>query len=136
MIIDVDKLKEEIGDKLREAREEKSMSQDEVAKMLGLSKVGYGALERGKNLISLNYLIALTYILQKPITYFIPGQYLTEEERQDALADPRLRFIVDLWGEKIGDVDFVTEGYKQALYELILFFQKERSDKLKRDGIL
>jgi transcriptional regulator with XRE-family HTH domain len=89
--IDIEKLKAEIGEKLREAREEANMSQEELASMLGLSKVGYGALERGKNLIGLQYLIMLTFILKKPITYFLPPFCVTPEEMNNLNLDPTFR---------------------------------------------
>ncbi len=96
-MIDIETLKAEIGKKLKAAREEKGMSQEHVATMLGLSKVGYGALERGKNLIGLQYLIMLTFILEKPITYFLPNHILTEDELNDITHDPLFSTFVETW---------------------------------------
>jgi len=96
-LIDIEKLKQEIGERLTRARKEKDMSQDEVARMLGLSKVGYGAFERGKNLIGLNYLVMLTHIFGKPITALLPEYVTTEEERNSPFLDPNLRDIVESW---------------------------------------
>lgn len=95
-MIDIEKLKREVGEKLRKAREEKGMSQEELAGMLGLSKVGYGALERGKNLIGLQYLVMLTYILKKPITAFLPN-YVIGTENNSPMLDPRLQYLVSMW---------------------------------------
>lgn len=95
--MDTKKLKIEIGEKVRQAREERGMSQEEVAAMLGLSKVGYGAIERGKNLLGLQHLVALVYILKKPVTAFLPASVVSDEEMADALLDPRLRYIVSNW---------------------------------------
>jgi transcriptional regulator with XRE-family HTH domain len=96
-LIDIEKLKAEIGKKLKAAREEKGMSQEHLATMLGLSKVGYGALERGKNLIGLQYLVMLTFILEKPITFFLPRHILTEAELNDLTHDPLLQEFIAAW---------------------------------------
>lgn len=97
MEINTDKLKAEIGEKLRMAREDANMSQEELAGMLGLSKVGYGALERGKNLIGLQYLIMLTYILKKPITFFLPRYAVSEAELNDLSHDPDFSYFASMW---------------------------------------
>jgi len=95
--INTDKLKAEIGEKLRLAREEASMSQEELAGRLGLSKVGYGALERGKNLIGLQYLVMLTFILKKPITFFLPRYTVSEAEMNDLSHDPTFQRLVECY---------------------------------------
>jgi len=90
-------LKQRFGEKLRIAREEKGMSQEELAGRLGLSKVGYGALERGKNLIGLQYLIMLTFILGKPVTFFLPRYAVSEAELNDLSHDPQFQEFAALW---------------------------------------
>jgi len=94
--INIEKLKAEVGEKLRLAREEANMSQEELAGMIGLSKVGYGALERGKNLIGLQYLIMLTYILKKPIIAFLPD-YVTGAIHNSPMLDPRFQELASFW---------------------------------------
>jgi transcriptional regulator with XRE-family HTH domain len=96
-LINVEELKKEIGKKLKRAREGKGLSQEELAKQIGLSKVGYGAFERGSNLIALNYLLELSRILQKPVTYFFPIHTLTEAELNDITHDPRFQSLMVAW---------------------------------------
>ena len=96
-MINTEELKREIGKKLKRAREDKGLSQEDVAKQIGLSKVGYGAFERGSNLIALNYLLELSRILQKPITHFLPRHALTEIELNDLTHDPRVQDILAAW---------------------------------------
>lgn len=122
-MIDIEKLKAEIGEKLRMAREDKSMSQEVLAGMLGLSKVGYGALERGKNLIGLQYLIMLTFILEKPITYFLPGYAVTQAELNDLSHDPLFRDIMIAWKERLNPDD------KKALHFFIQCLTLKRQEK-------
>lgn len=97
MIVDIEKLKGEVGEKLKAAREERGLSQEELARMLGLSKVGYGALERGKNLIGLQYLVMLTFLLKKPITDFLPAYVVSNSERNSPMLDPRFAELATLW---------------------------------------
>lgn len=123
MKINIDKLKAEVGEKLRIAREEKGMSQEELAGMLGLTKVGYGALERGKNLIGLQYLIMLTYILKRPITFFLPRYAISEAELNDLSHDPCFQEFADLW------LRLDDEGRKA-----LLFIAKTMAAKVERHG--
>jgi transcriptional regulator with XRE-family HTH domain len=105
-LVDIEQLKAEIGEKLKAAREAKRMSQEELANRLGLSKVGYGALERGKNLIGLQHLISLTFILEKPVTYFLPRYAISEDELNDLSHDPLWQELASLWPDLTAeDVD-------------------------------
>lgn len=119
MIIDIEKLKHEVGEKLKAARKEKGLSQEELAKMLGLSKVGYGALERGKNLIGLQYLVMLTFLLKKPITDFLPSYAVTDNERNDPLLDPNLQLIVQNWSRLPPPVQHQTRNLIQTYLDLL-----------------
>ena len=87
----------EIGHKLREARKASGHTQKEVADLLGLSYVAYGAFERGRTLISLEYLLQLPRILGKPVTYFLPSSAVSEAERQNPMLDPLLQEVVEAW---------------------------------------
>lgn len=60
-----------ISQRLVEARKDLGMSQQDVADKLGLSQVGYGDFERGRTLPSIDYLMEVARILQKPVTYFL-----------------------------------------------------------------
>ena len=80
----VDTLKRKIGTRLRQAREDKGLTQEEVADLLGLTDVGYGAYERGQRLIPVDFLIKLTGILDRSVNYFLdspaPNGLTPEEE--------------------------------------------------------
>lgn len=92
-------IRKEIGRKLKEARREMEYSQEEVADQLGLSKVGYGAFERGDNLISIEYLLQLPRILDRPITYFLPDSAVSPAEKQNPALDPFYQEVTRLWTE-------------------------------------
>ena len=80
----VDTLKRKIGTRLRQAREDKGLTQEEVADLLGLTDVGYGAYERGQRLIPVDFLVKLTGILDRSVNYFLdspaPNGLTPEEE--------------------------------------------------------
>jgi transcriptional regulator with XRE-family HTH domain len=79
-------LKERIGARLRQAREDKGLTQGDVARQLGLTDVGYGAYERGQRLIPVDCLVKLTGILDRSINYFLdsppPNGGLSSEEEE------------------------------------------------------
>ena len=77
-------LKTRIGARLRQAREDKGLTQEDVAHLLGLTDVGYGAYERGQRLIPVDFLIKITGILDRSVNYFLdspaPNGLTPEEE--------------------------------------------------------
>jgi len=85
--LDINLLKQTIGRKLKQARKDQDLTQDDVAAKLDISAVAYGSFERGTNLIALNYLIEVSRIFGKPLTFFL-SSYVTPEELNDPLADP------------------------------------------------
>lgn len=62
-----------IGEHIRSAREEKGMTQQEVADQTGLSLVHYGNIERGARPASLEVLAKFCLTLQRPMEYFVAG---------------------------------------------------------------
>ena len=85
--MDINLLKQTIGRKLKQARKDQDLTQDDVAAKLDISAVAYGSFERGTNLIALNYLIEVSRILNKPLTFFL-SSYVTPEELNDILHHP------------------------------------------------
>lgn len=61
----------QIGTRLRSARDALGLTQTEVAKLIGLTHVGYGYYERGERLIGVEYLEPLSKALGRPIAYFL-----------------------------------------------------------------
>lgn len=62
---------EELGKKLQMAREEKKISQKELALAIGCSQPTISNYEKGKRLIYLAHLEELSAILEKPLDYFV-----------------------------------------------------------------
>ena len=63
-----------IAERIKSKREQKNMTQDEVAKIMGISRVSYTLYETGKNKPSLKNLIKLADIFETSIDYLV-GRY-------------------------------------------------------------
>ena len=67
----------ELGNKIQIAREEKNMSQEELALAIGCSQSALSNYEKGKRHIYLAQLEKLSTALEKPLDYFVetnPGE--------------------------------------------------------------
>jgi transcriptional regulator with XRE-family HTH domain len=67
-----------IRQKIREAREEKEMSQEELAKAIDRSRITITNIENGRTEINAVDLMGIAYVLEKPVRYFYP-QYVPTE---------------------------------------------------------
>lgn len=56
--------------KLKEKRKEKKLTQEQMAKMLKISRIQYNRYENGKVLPKLNTLVKISKILETDIGYF------------------------------------------------------------------
>ena len=65
--------------RLRELRDEKDLTQNEIAKMLGMSQTGYSKYETGENDIPTDVLIKLANFYNTSIDYLL-GQ--TDNKRK------------------------------------------------------
>lgn len=95
--MELEQLKMTIAKKLRIIRKERDLSQEDVARQLGMTTGAYGSFERAQNLIALNYLIDLSRIFQVPITQLLPAYIVTNSERANPMLDPNLQFIIEHW---------------------------------------
>lgn len=77
-----------IPKRLKAAREEKDLSQEDVAKKLKITSSGYGFYEQGKRVPNINHLMRLVELLDKPITYF-----LEEESTNGNLAPSEVELL-------------------------------------------
>ena len=60
-----------IAGRIRLAREEAGLTQEQAAERLGLSGSGYNQWETGKRRVGVGELIRLSRVLARPVTYFI-----------------------------------------------------------------
>ncbi len=65
--------------RIRDLREDKDLTQTQVAKMLDMSQTGYSKYETGKNDIPTEILIALSKLYETSIDYLLG---LTDEKKR------------------------------------------------------
>ncbi len=63
----------ELGRKIQIAREEKKMTQGQLADSIGCSQSALSNYEKGKRRIYLSHLEKLSEVLEKPLEYFVEG---------------------------------------------------------------
>ena len=68
-----DKINRYIRERIREAREQRGRTQDELAKELERSRVAVSDMERGKAQVNASDLVIIASYLEKPIAYFYPS---------------------------------------------------------------
>jgi transcriptional regulator with XRE-family HTH domain len=88
------------GDRLRQVRETKGLSQDDVARRLGFSDTQMNKYERGKNSPSVENIIQLAELLEVSADYLLG---LTD--------DPNTFYEVDLTPEEVA---LITEVRRQS----------------------
>ncbi len=69
-----DELKKQLGKKIREAREENSLTQKELGKALGYSPMAISHFEKGIRELKLSDIQHLAKILKKDLFYFFPSR--------------------------------------------------------------
>jgi len=73
----------ELGKKIQIAREEKRMTQEQLAEAIGCSQSALSNYEKGKRRIYLSQLEKLSEVLDKPLEYFVEGFGVNTIETQD-----------------------------------------------------
>jgi len=91
-----------IGERIRKARSERSMSQQELAHFLYKPGKVVSDIERGRVHVDLFDLSLIAKALDKPISYFFPP-FLTEGSEQDLDSDERqlLLYYRKIWADKL-----------------------------------
>ncbi|MBQ9853454.1 MAG: helix-turn-helix transcriptional regulator [Bacilli bacterium] len=108
-----------LGYRLRELRKEKNLSQEDLGKILGVSKVSISGYEKGTRIPSMDTLIGLLDI------FMVPADYLLGRELNAVCEDGAVNVNLSL-----GDVEIIRELHsKPALYNKIVsnpkrFFNK------------
>lgn len=109
-------LKKEIGERLRNLRKEKGLTQKEISKRVSMDYSYIGKIERGEQLPSIKMLIRLSEILSMPIGYFfqegpIMGllEHLPEELIDIAGNKKKMIFLKLLKDIDEEDIPLITE---------------------------
>lgn len=85
-----------IGKRIQQAREERSLTQEELAARLGCTQSALSNYELGKRRLYLAGLEEVAQILGKPLSYFVEAAPASpaEDEVTRLLAEPQLREIL------------------------------------------
>lgn len=81
-------LAKQIGKRLKQAREEARLTQEEMGSVLGIERAAYANIETGRSLLTIEHLLKLPDTLYKPVTYFLgveTGQSAEEGEAAEII---------------------------------------------------
>lgn len=118
----------EIGRKIQMAREEKGLSQEQLAKALGCSQSALSNYEKGKRRLYLSHMEKLSEILDKPLEYFLESplssskDFSTSSITSTDLINKINHMLKDLDEEQLKEVTFYIE------------YLKWRKKERRRDG--
>lgn len=87
--MNLDKIKKEISHGIRTLRHDRKITQEELAKLLGLSQAHLSKIERGQGSLSAEQLVWLQQNYNLPLAYFISSKETNEDREaplQNALA--------------------------------------------------
>ncbi len=107
----------EIGERLRAARMEADLSQEEAAKLLKMDRSNISHIEQGRSQVGLSYLLQMVRIYGCKITDLLPADVVTDYDRQRAM-DPDLQEIIDAWPELSEDIKHVLLNQFETLLKL------------------
>jgi len=106
---------EQLGDRLREAREYLGISQEFVAEHLGVPRASVSGMETGKRKVSSLELKKLAYLYKQPIAFFLGEEQPTEvDESNDQTLRALFRTTKALSGEDRQQVLRFAQFLRQA----------------------
>ena len=106
-------LRTSVGQRIRQARIDKGYSQTELGEKLGITHAGVGSYERGRLRITLQFLILLCNILEKPIYYFV--EEIDEAKRKYEEAENKKHEKYDLQEKVEFEVEMAIRNYLRLL---------------------
>lgn len=115
----VTKYDAEIGRKIKEAREERKMTQAELARAIYKSQGNISDYERGRLSINAVDLMLIAHALEKPIRYFFPVYVPTEGDLADYEAEV-VHFLRKLDEERARKVSAILVDQAKHFAEIML----------------
>ncbi len=110
-----------VSARLRQARVDAGLSQEELADELGLSQVGYSGIERGRTLIGVDRLVQVCGVLGRPISYFVGGGVV---EIGDVSEETR---------EVVGLMENLSQRERKAILVYVRFSAQESAQELDQE---
>lgn len=102
---------QDLGQKIQLIREEKKISQEQLAQAIGCSQSALSNYEKGKRRIYLSQLEKLSEVLQKPLSYFVEGfeEEKPEPQPDNVMDNLRLKIINDTYSLSESEIDEVDK---------------------------
>ncbi|MFZ5823456.1 MAG: helix-turn-helix domain-containing protein [Bacillota bacterium] len=97
----VDSLYKQIGERIKQAREDRGWTQAQLGEALGYSQATIGNYELGRRHVGLDDLYKIADALQKPYAYFLGVDRQVEEETRRELEQKVRRDMADLVGVRM-----------------------------------
>ena len=107
-----------LGYKIQSAREEKKLSQEQLASAIGCSQSALSNYEKGKRRIYLSQLEKLSEVLERPIDFFLDN---FGEEKREPLPSSDNRIL-----KIINDIYRLSEQETYAVDDYIQFLKWKR----------
>jgi transcriptional regulator with XRE-family HTH domain len=123
--MDKENLAKQIGRKITEARDRAELTRADVGKQLGLSERGYGHIEAGRSLITLDHLVQLPRILGVTILDLLPN-HITGTAHNSPMLDPVFQDIAACWPDLSDKDKRVLRHHARAFATLR---RRERGDE-------
>jgi Predicted transcriptional regulator len=118
-----------LGQKIQAAREERKLSQEQLANAIGCSQSALSNYEKGKRRIYLSQLEKLSEILEKPLNYFVENF----EENNRELLVPNLKDNNIL--KIINSIYYLTEEEINEVDKFINFLKWKRTQEEVAHGL-
>lgn len=74
-----------IGARIKSARQDRNLTQSDVADYLGIGRAAYSNIENGYSLITVEHLRRLPKILYKPVNYFLDLEVEVNDDEMEIL---------------------------------------------------
>jgi transcriptional regulator with XRE-family HTH domain len=114
-------IRELVSTRLKQAREEAGLTQEELATRLGITQVGYSGLERGRTLVSLETLAEVCRVVGKPITFFT------------GMGEVEMEGVSPATRELVGIMENLPDREKRAILGYARFVAQEGAQELHQE---
>jgi len=107
----------QIGKNIKKLRQERELSQEQVAAALNITQSALSHIERGESQIEIGHLLRLPSILGCRITDLLPDSVVTDYDRARA-SDPRVRDLIEWW-------EIIDDSAREQVYDSARFMTKK-----------
>lgn len=122
-------MKVKVGNKLIAEREDRKLTQTEMANLLGLSQSAYSRLERNETSLEIEQIVNIAKILQVPVQDFLPETFAIHSNNDNN----QVGFVIGTY-DSYGDAELAKEN--EFLKEKITLLEREIENLKKINALL